>query len=342
MANGGLHDEFACSRCERLAPDIERRHWKHEPRAGAWHVIADGANLTARLPREAHFVTVLSYRRLGGVVIYRGALYWEFDAADPADALKDLRRCLGLLDAEQDCPLEAVHVWHSGGRGFHVTVPPLVLGAESGHPQLPRMYAAMIDHLFPQTLAPTLDRGVYSAGKGRMWRLPNRRRENGRYKVPLTIREVLHRPYADLEALTVRPRKGSFWPADDELSPCLKLSQLYGELSVVPIAEKRHAGCSAEAPIPEGHRNTALFHLGCAMRRYGFAPHAIEAALLAQNAAACHPPLEGAEVQAIAAQASQYQPRGLPKANNIVYDPWLGSCEEWHGAPSPIWKEVRT
>jgi hypothetical protein len=133
-----------------------------------------------------------------------------------------------LLHTEYDCRLEAVHLWHSGGRGFHATLPPVVTGSEDGHELLPRICTATVQQLFPPRVAPTLDRSIYSMGKGRMWRLANRRRsDTGRYKVPLSIREVLHKPYADLEALTLRPRKGLFWPADEELSPCPAPVQLY-------------------------------------------------------------------------------------------------------------------
>jgi hypothetical protein len=62
--------------------------------------------------------------------------------------------------------LEAIHVWHSGGRGPHVTIPARVIGADAGHPQLPRIYAAMVQHLFPPHVAPTLDRGIYNGGLG--------------------------------------------------------------------------------------------------------------------------------------------------------------------------------
>jgi hypothetical protein len=205
---------------------------KGRGQAGYWHVIGDGPDLMARLPRQAHFVTILSYRATpdGVPAQYRGSLYWEYDAADPAHTLEELRRCVAWLEVEYGCPLEAVRVWHSGRRGFHVTMPATVIGAQAGHPLLPRIYAAMIGQLFPAHLASNLDRSIYSMGKGRMWRLPNRRRlDNGRYKVPLSLREVLHNSYADLEALTRRPRKGVFWPSDEELTPCPGLVQLYQE-----------------------------------------------------------------------------------------------------------------
>ena len=226
------HDHTSCALCGKVPPVEFRRHWKVERKAAAWHAIADSPNLMARLSRQAHFVTILAYRppAEGSPAYYRGPLYWEGDAHDPADVQKDMQRCIELLHVEYDCRSEAIRTWLSGGRSLHATIPPGVIGVDEGHPLLPRIYRTMIEQLFPCSMAPTLDRGIYSGGKGRMWRLPNRRRtDTGCHKVPLSIREVLHKPYADLEPLTRRPRKGIFWPADDELAPCPGLVQLYRE-----------------------------------------------------------------------------------------------------------------
>jgi hypothetical protein len=261
------HDVTTCRLCEPAPPGAFCRHWKHEAKASYWHLVADGPDLMARLPRQAHFCTILAYRldEEARTVTYRGPLYWEFDAPDPAHALNDLRRCVQILEVEYSCSLETLHLWHSGGRGFHVTMPPRVLGAEAGHPLLPRLFAALLQRLFPPQVAPTLDRAVYSAGKGRMWRLPNRRRaDTGRYKVPLAIREVLHKPYADLEALTLRPRKGVFWPSDADLSPCPGLVPLYHE--VVATLERSTARAEADAHRSGRHKGVyrdasgVLFH----------------------------------------------------------------------------------
>jgi hypothetical protein len=264
------HDGDSCHLCESVSAEAYRRHWKHEAKAGSWHVIGDGPDLMARLPRQAHFTTALSYQlgSGGAPTRYYGSLYWEFDATERTHALEDLRRIIELLAVEYDCPLEALHVWHSGGRGFHVTIPPIVIGAEAGHPQLPRVYAVMIHQVFPPRVAPTLDRSVYSMGRGRMWRLPNRlRADTGRYKVPLTIREVLHKPYAHLEALTYRPRKGIFWPPDAELSPCPELVQLYQETAAAieraTFAQPPHHG---DESLPCG--NVELLLHRCAFIRH--------------------------------------------------------------------------
>lgn len=67
-------------------------------------------------------------------------------------------------------------------------------------------------------------------------------------------------------------------------------------------------GC--DSPIEEGQRNSVLTSLAGAMRRRGMSPEAIEAALLAENASRCVPPLPEDEVRAIARSVSRYQPGG--------------------------------
>ena len=60
--------------------------------------------------------------------------------------------------------------------------------------------------------------------------------------------------------------------------------------------------------IPEGQRNDRLFRLGCALVHYHASPAAIRAALLAENAARCAPPLLEEEVARIVASATRYAP----------------------------------
>ena len=67
----------------------------------------------------------------------------------------------------------------------------------------------------------------------------------------------------------------------------------------------------AEKWLP-GNRNNVLTSLAGTMRVRGMSQGAIEAALLAENAARCLPPLGGAEVKAIAASASRYEPARAP------------------------------
>lgn len=70
----------------------------------------------------------------------------------------------------------------------------------------------------------------------------------------------------------------------------------------------RTSGPTDGAPIVEGARNDTLASLAGTMRRRGMSPAAIEAALIAENAARCRPPLSDREVRGIAASVGRYAP----------------------------------
>jgi len=60
--------------------------------------------------------------------------------------------------------------------------------------------------------------------------------------------------------------------------------------------------------IPQGQRNEALASLAGSMRRRGMTTNAITAALIAENAARCDPPLPEPEVEGIARSVARYEP----------------------------------
>jgi putative DNA primase/helicase len=60
--------------------------------------------------------------------------------------------------------------------------------------------------------------------------------------------------------------------------------------------------------VLEGLRNNHLTSLAGTLRRGGATPEALAAALTAENAAKCSPPLDAAEIAKIVASVSQYQP----------------------------------
>ncbi len=63
---------------------------------------------------------------------------------------------------------------------------------------------------------------------------------------------------------------------------------------------------TSQATISAGCRNVTLTQFAGTMRKRGMVPAAIEAALLAQNAESCDPPLPPAEVRQIAASIGRY------------------------------------
>ncbi len=77
--------------------------------------------------------------------------------------------------------------------------------------------------------------------------------------------------------------------------------------------------------IPAGRRNKDLASLGGSMRRRGMGEAEILAALRVANEQRCEPPLEGLEVEKIAASVARYEP-----ADNVVHISANG-----HGSPTP-------
>jgi hypothetical protein len=60
--------------------------------------------------------------------------------------------------------------------------------------------------------------------------------------------------------------------------------------------------------IPQGERNSTLFRLACAFRRYGLDAETIVACLAVVNARHCMPPEDAEAVADIAARAARYEP----------------------------------
>jgi hypothetical protein len=69
----------------------------------------------------------------------------------------------------------------------------------------------------------------------------------------------------------------------------------------------RHQVMEAGAPIPEGQRNTRLFKIACALRRFGCTPGEILCAVRRVNRR-CLPPLDDRELQDLATNSSRYRP----------------------------------
>ena len=65
-------------------------------------------------------------------------------------------------------------------------------------------------------------------------------------------------------------------------------------------------------PVVAGARNATLTSWAGTMRRRGFGESAIRAALLAENAERCAPPLDAAEVEKIARSVARYAPDHVP------------------------------
>lgn len=115
--------------------------------------------------------------------------------------------------------LASVRLFATGKKGFHCEVPAEVFQdkvAKGGLTGLPAIYKEMAFAMYVDTL----DLRVYSARKGRMWRTCGVQRENGNYKVPLTVEEALGMTPDGYAGLVAAPRPAPVY-AKPELSPKL-------------------------------------------------------------------------------------------------------------------------
>lgn len=106
------------------------------------------------------------------------------------------------------------------------------------------------------------------------------------------------------------------WVGDWRRLPTLpdELLRLWRSL-IEPVETSRGSAPAPVQAVPEGGRNSYLTSLAGTMRRRGMEQVAIDAALLAENAARCQPPLPETEVRAIAASVSRYAPAQAQRAS---------------------------
>ena len=82
------------------------------------------------------------------------------------------------------------------------------------------------------------------------------------------------------------------------------LDRLSGSAAAQPEADG--ASIQPAGLVPEGQRNTHLTSLAGTLQRSCMSPETITAALMAENAAHCTPPLDSSEVEKIVASVSKY------------------------------------
>lgn len=175
----------------------QRERWIARPLSSlgsaekTWHfetVLACSANL--RRGETPDYETTL----------YKGPFYVDIDNADIGIAIQTARsvvralRNVGVLERD-------IYVWLSGKKGLHITVPMECFTREKEMTRLPWIYGE-----FAKSLKCGIDTSVYSMGKGRMWRTANMQRENGNYKVAITLDELKTITSLDYARLVSAPR----------------------------------------------------------------------------------------------------------------------------------------
>lgn len=177
---------------------------------------AQDAGLRERLVQEKQppFVTVLDIETPItdemssddiAKIKYSGPFYIDLDSDDHELVIEKFKVLLGKLEA-MDVSLDAVALYATGGRGFHIEIPmACFMDKPRAMATLPAIYKEMA--WSPKIMVETLDLRVYSAKKGRMWRVPNVKRDNGKYKVQISAVEAKSMTVEMYGEITSKPRE---------------------------------------------------------------------------------------------------------------------------------------
>ncbi len=180
-----------------------------------WKPIEDQEGLTEKLKKlGAVFCTVLSVSEIVDdstnyeELKYKGPFYIDIDVEeDISTAIASARSVVSALKT-LGVPESQMKVFCTGKKGFHVLVHQRTFCAGRPMKDLPQTYAEMALSLNIEGL----DMRVYSARRGRMWRIPNVKRENGAYKVEITLEELQNMDEEKYQEVCKSPRPISAWP----------------------------------------------------------------------------------------------------------------------------------
>lgn len=122
---------------------------------------------------------------------YIGPLYFDLDGdeGELPDVINSGKELLAKLQVK-GVDIDSINIFLSGKKGIHFEIPPQTFMAK-----VPAGGVASLPHIYREMAAafeiPFCDMVVYSRKRGRMWRAPNVKRNNGKYKVAVTADELL-------------------------------------------------------------------------------------------------------------------------------------------------------
>ena len=199
-----------------------------------WQLIPEGANTEQQaIDLGARKLTILAVSHVvdeatpAEEIRRSGPWYCDIDCKDlklailSAIALVMKLRDLGVPDG-------AIEVFASGSKGFHIVVKESVFSSGRALKGLHTIYKEMALELY----VIGIDFQVYSGGRGVCWRLPNIQREDGKYKVPITVDELMDMTPEWYQQLVSTPR---ILPKPD-VDPGLKA---FGMEALMDRAKKR-------------------------------------------------------------------------------------------------------
>ncbi len=260
---------------------------------------------------------------------YRGRCYADFifidiDAPDLSVSHKITRDFLRYLEQQYDVPLDALCIYFSGCKGFHVEIPVTLLGGIEPSENLPRRFKNFVLSLGDWNF----DERIYD--HNRLWRITNSiNSKTGLYKIRLTPTELFDLSIAAIKEKAKEPVPlDTFTPSDDwdPLPGFVELWHRPKPPQKTWVTASRNAEIKDLAflhkGVSEGQRNDSLFIHAKRLRALGDKQSKAERLLLDWNQKNA-PPLGQNEV--LGTVNSVYSYRGKPLDPFDILDSLQGS-----------------
>ena len=211
-----------------------------------WIAIpADGAERAARLEDAVRLTVLSTNKMLGGIdsdvmpkdVRFFGPLYFDIDnKEDLKQAIESgITLCNRLID-DYGMDQSDIQVFLSGSKGIHVLIAPTCFGLDRSVVRLPQVYAEMALALY----VGGMDLQVYSLRNA--MRLPNVKRDDGKYRIQITVEELRGMTVELYQEMTARPRI--------DFRPPAPLGKLYTQMAALFGASTEYAKRN-ERPVEE-------------------------------------------------------------------------------------------
>lgn len=187
-------------------------YYKGSEKKGRWKAIVEDLAENRLDHEDTAFSTVLSVNEkvtkkdesVSEAAKYSGPFYIDLDSDYISKSIKGAKSIYKKL-ITNGVPDEAIEIYATGKRGFHFIIPMPCFTKETELEKLPVIYKQMA---LSMGLPEQTDWSVYSCGRGRMWRLPNKKRiDNGKYKVQISAKELNEMNPEIYGVITSEPRQ---------------------------------------------------------------------------------------------------------------------------------------
>lgn len=158
-------------------------------------------------------------------VKYKGPMYFDIDCEGRLEISIDSAIKVVTKLINYGVPERFMKIYCSGSKGFHILVPQNFFVDFRFKSGLPRIYKRIAYHFHEEGM----DYNVYSQGKGRMWRVANVLRDNGKRKVRISFAELKKLTVEKYLTYSVDPKPNSEFPKFENGLRSDALAGLYKE-----------------------------------------------------------------------------------------------------------------